>query len=145
MLLYNNGHVGQLTMPYIPGILGFMSKIVTAQPNNIPDFTRTDTFDDTVERTLNGHLFQPRAWTRLERATLLLLGMLYPIETNPEIDTSFNVYGKRLGLPISSGADSIRYLDEFLYLRNNNTWFGKILQIMGTYSTYFKATTSLAE
>lgn len=71
--------------------------------------------------------------------------MLNRPETNRDIDLSFNTYGKRLNIPTLAGDTSISYLDEFLGLHRDNTWFGNINQIMSTYASYFVGNTSLAD
>ncbi|CAH1171203.1 unnamed protein product [Phaedon cochleariae] len=146
LFITDEGHSGLLAVPYIPGILGFINKMLTAaNADQVPDYTVTQGFDDTVERTLNGSIFAPGAWTPVQRTTLLLPGMLYSPETNRDIDATFYNYGKRLNLPVPAAEDLISSLPHFLYLNRDNTWFGKIVQIMGTYSTYFRASSSLAE
>ncbi|KAK4882299.1 hypothetical protein RN001_005618 [Aquatica leii] len=93
LILYEEGNAFKLLLPYVPGILGFIQNILTAQAAAIPDYTNTNTFDNTADRTLNGHVFNANNWTETERATLLQPGMLYLLETNRDIDTSFNIYG----------------------------------------------------
>ncbi|CAG9825781.1 unnamed protein product [Phaedon cochleariae] len=115
LLPIGEGNDFHLSLPYIPGILGFIAQIVQAPANAIPDFTVPGSFDNTVARLLNGHVFQPNGWNELERTTLLQPGMLYAPETNHDIDASFNRYVARLGIPVSNALDNITMFDLFLY------------------------------
>ncbi|KAK9880333.1 hypothetical protein WA026_010218 [Henosepilachna vigintioctopunctata] len=144
LINYDRHDVFRLSLPYIPGILGFIQKLITAAPAAIPDFTLPNAFDNTAERTLNGHVFQPNQWNEIERATLLLPGMLYIPETNRDIDTSFNRYGDRLNVPTPIAASNIRYTDEFCFLNQDDSWFGNVSQVMSTYCNYFVGSSTLA-
>lgn len=145
LILYEQGNAFHLSLPYIPGILGFIRLLLVAPANAIPDFTLPTTFDNTADRTLNGHIFIANSWNETERATLLQPGLLYPLETNNDIDTSFNRYGNRLRIPTPQANSVITNLSQFCFLHDDNTWFGNILQIMNTYSSYFLGSTTLAE
>lgn len=134
-----------LTLPNIPSILGFIGKLDTANPNATPDYTLPDTFDNIFARQLNRHVFVAQDWVETERAFLLIPGLLYNPETNREVDTSFNQYGKRLQPPAPAGNDNLSALSNFLYLHGDNSWLGKIVQIMNTYCSYFANSTTLAQ
>uniref|UniRef100_A0A6P7GS13 IAA-leucine resistant 2-like n=1 Tax=Diabrotica virgifera virgifera TaxID=50390 RepID=A0A6P7GS13_DIAVI len=50
-----------------------------------------------------------------------------------------------LQTPIPDGTESISRVDDFLFMRNDNSWFGNVLKIMNVYSTYFRGSASLGE
>lgn len=134
----------QLLVPNIPLLLGLCSLITTAQPNAIPNFADPSSFNNTVDRTINGHLFSNNAWTQLERDALMTPGLLYPVETDSALNISFNAYGPRLRLPIPAGNTPIDTTDRFLCMSRTNDWFGNILPIMESYSSYFLGSTTLS-
>lgn len=142
---YSAENAGVLILPNIPMLIGFANLITNAQPNAIPDFTIRDSFNDTVDRSLNGSVFTALNWTQEQRVALLLPGMLHPPETDRAIDTSFNVYGKRLNLPQIVGTTRIRDVPSYLQLNTDNNWFGEILPIMSSYCEFFTDSRSLAE
>lgn len=142
---YHAENTGALILPNIPMLIGFANLITNAQANAIPDFTVRESFNDTIDRSLNGSVFTATHWTEQQRAALLLPGMLYPPETDRAIDTSFNVYGKRLNLPLIVGTTRTRDVPSYLQLKTDNNWFGEILPIMSSYCEFFTDSRSLAE
>lgn len=137
--------VHQLLIPNIPMILGFIHTITSAAPNAIPDYSSPSAFTNAVGHNLNGHAFNALTWTDLERTALMTPGLLYPAETDGQINTNFNLYGPRLNLPVPAAANNIRDIDAFLYLNRDNAWFGQIIQIMENYCEYFVDSKSLSE
>ena len=57
LIALDANHSGQLLLPNIPGILGFISTQTTAQPNAIPDYSLPATFSNAAAHTLNGNVF----------------------------------------------------------------------------------------
>lgn len=141
---YNQDNIQQLLLPNIPVLLGFLGTITSAQANAVPDYSQVATFNDTAARTLNGHVFNANNWTPAERAALHTPGLLHLVETDANANINFNLYGRRLSLPIPQQDDNLSSLGKFTYLGTDNTWFGKISPIMSTYCTYFKDSTTLA-
>lgn len=118
----------QLIISNIPLLFGFTATVTTAAANAIPNYSSSATFNNTVDRTINGHLFYHTAWIAIERSALLTPGMLYLAETNADINMSFNLYGRRLNLSTPLATDNLKRIKDYLYLPTSNRWFGELLQ-----------------
>lgn len=87
-------------MPNVPLMVGFIQTILNSAPDEIPDYSDPETFDDSNEHVINGHVFNQEQWTIIERPALMQPGMNEPMESNPDIDETFNTYGHTLSIPL---------------------------------------------
>lgn len=145
LIIDDDHHRHQLLLPNIPMIIGFINTITAANPAAIPNYANTATFDDNVDRNLNGHLFNAQEWTQLERNALMTPGTLYTAETDATLNASFNTYGPRLNLPQIIATSPTRTIHDFMCMRDSNSWFGNILPIMESYCSYFLGSSNLQE
>uniref|UniRef100_A0A1Y1LSF2 Uncharacterized protein n=1 Tax=Photinus pyralis TaxID=7054 RepID=A0A1Y1LSF2_PHOPY len=130
-------------LPNIPVITGFLNSIIHADPDNIPDYSDSSTFDTEVDREINGHIFEAHHWTPAERATLLSPGLSNKIESNPDIDEVMRDRGQELDIPRIDPDDNVNGIENFMLMDTNSTWFHNIIDIMSVYSTFFKESTTL--
>lgn len=146
MLINNDqAHCHQLILPNIPLLIGFTNLITTAPAQAIPDLSTQAAFDNTIGRTMNGHVFTANQWTQTERNALMSAGLLHLVETDSQLNISFNAYGSRLGLPTINGNTEISTTQQYCGMQHSNDWFGRILPIMESYCSYFSGSTSLLQ
>ncbi|KAK9893041.1 hypothetical protein WA026_023341 [Henosepilachna vigintioctopunctata] len=101
-------------------ILFFVNSIIHADHEAIPDYTNPTTFDNTELRTIYGSQFLPEQWTRTQKDYLLNPVTLYSPESTPDLDCTFNMNGKDLGLPVIGEDDAISTVEEFLAFSNTD-------------------------
>lgn len=133
-------------LPNIPLIIGFTNSVTNAAAAAIPNYTDPQlSFGNNVDRTINGYLLQANAWTPIERSALMTPGLLYPVETGIQMNTHFNIYGKRLDLPIITAQTPIVTARQFASMQTSNSWFRNILPMMETYCSFFNGSTTLQQ
>lgn len=141
LITYDQANTHQLMLPNIPLLVGFANSVINAAAGAIPNYADPATsFANNVDRTINGHIFNANAWTPTDRSALMVPGQLYPVETDDQMNTHFNIYGKRLTaqMPITT-------VKQFTCMQTSNSWFGNILPIMETYCSFFNGSSTLQQ
>ncbi|KAK9873515.1 hypothetical protein WA026_022927 [Henosepilachna vigintioctopunctata] len=133
----------ELELPNIPQISIFTTSIIHTDNKDIPDYTNPFTFDNTENITIYGSQFRAEHWTRIQKDYILNPVTSYSPESTADLDYTFNMNGKDLGLPIIGEDDSISSIEEFLTLSNTD-WLTRLTKIFATYSS-FKDSSTLAD
>lgn len=136
VLTYDVNHNYALLLPQLPLLYGFYHTLISALPNAIPHYANANTFANNVDHTINGHIFNAGNWTNTERSALLSPGMLYPTESNNDIDTAAHENGQNLQIPTLVAQTPIATIEQYTQLAHND-WFSEVNQIMTGYSEYF--------
>lgn len=132
-----------LALPNLPVLSGFLSKIIDAEEDAIPDFTNPTAFSTAAAQSLNGTDYPANAWTQDLRNALLQPGMTHAPETTREIDATINESGLALRLPTFNDESHLRPTDAYFMLEDA-TWFDTVIPTMATYCSFFKESTTLA-
>lgn len=132
-----SAHSQMLGMPNLPFLTGLANNIITADPDDIPDYTDKASFSDREAIEVSGYVFNADAWTQQDRNLLCQPGNSETLETTRDLDTQFNELGHQLQLPIIDVATDISHLTEFLML-DNIEWIDTIIPTMSYYSKFFR-------
>lgn len=137
-------YASMMIYPHGPALAYFTNMLAAADIDNIPDFTRPDTFDDSQDRNYYGVLLQEDNWNQKTRNMLLNPVLRYPVFTNPDIDVEFNRAAIDLSLPLLAANSPVSETFDYSLLTDSTIWVKNVAKIMSHYSSFFRGSTTLS-
>ncbi|XP_044003450.1 IAA-leucine resistant 2-like [Aphidius gifuensis] len=131
-----------LALPNLPVIAGFLNTIITAENDEIPDYTIPATFSNAEDHIINGYEFPNLHWNDSMRNVLLQPGMAHTPETLPDIDALINANGADLKIPIINAQTDLRSTSSY-FLLDDTEWLEALIPTMAAYCSFFKESGNL--